>query len=262
MADSLAERFVGSHFEEKWWIEFNMSANNEAFIEHLSEVDDTPEQIYKVLAYQLYEYVERTPVVPRWGAEIDRANVYDKWLNHTRFVCQNAYNKTQNEVYAEAVKWVVADIENREKHTKWVEEQKRKTAARSFTTEKTIISPAQQATPRTAKKVVRPFLQLLTDSFSEKELERLLVHLRMKNNSGENIWPHEKRSGLHGLLDALNSKKKTIKTSRAELMASLSTYLGFENTRVKNGYSAIQADVQKDAISFLNQPVNPNRREH
>jgi hypothetical protein len=206
MADSLGEAFRGSWVEEKWPFEFWFGPNNQAFLEHLAEFDDAPIKVYKVLEHQLSEYKERTPVIPRWGGGHDEAAVTDKWLNHTRFICQNEYNKTQNEVYAEAVRWVDAEIESRKRHQEWVAERRREAAERRRKAEEGK-QRQQAAAPPLPKKVVSyapPFilatkqdaifdtLSRSTDQSQHGMLERVLNGETIE----ERIWVKEQTNSV------------------------------------------------------------------
>lgn len=104
---------------------------------------------------------------------------------------------------------------------------------------------------------IRPFPELLTDNYSKDDLDRLLIHLRMKDSKGNNIWPQKMKSALYGIIKALDIKNYLIKTTQQERMASLSIYLGLKLTRVKEGYSKVQTETKEKAISFLNQVVKP-----
>lgn len=109
MADGLGENFVGSHFEKKWFSEYYIDSNNRAFLEHLAELDDSLDKIYKTLFQQLEDYKERTPV----ESHLDIFNATDvivkRWLSHTRFICRKAIKEYKDElwveVYNEAMKW-------------------------------------------------------------------------------------------------------------------------------------------------------------
>ena len=79
--------------------------------------------------------------------------------------------------------------------------------------------------PLSIKQKTRPFPELLAGKYSEADLNLLLIDLRMRDNSGQNIWPQEKKAGLWGVIDALVFKNHLIKTTRTELMSSLSNYL-------------------------------------
>jgi hypothetical protein len=105
----------------------------------------------------------------------------------------------------------------------------------------------------TEKPILRAFPELLADGYTEKDLCSLLVHIQMKKIDGQSIWSQNKKAGLWGVIDALEFKKLIIKTSRIELMASLSNYLGLKDSRIKDGYSSIQSKIKEKSLSFLNQ---------
>lgn len=106
---------------------------------------------------------------------------------------------------------------------------------------------------------IRPFPDLLAGSFTDKELNKLLIHVRMKDATGKNIWPQKYKSAIWGIIDALNAKNHLIKTTRIEYGKSLGAHLGLGNTRVKDGHSTIQDDMKKIALSFLNQLVSSTK---
>lgn len=109
MADSLGDRFVGSHFEQKWYSEYWIHANNDAFLEHLKEFDDSLDKIFELLHQQLEYYKERTPIEPRFGLVEDTVVIVKRWLRHTQYICKKACKEFKDEpwveVYAEAIKW-------------------------------------------------------------------------------------------------------------------------------------------------------------
>ncbi|MBO0938203.1 hypothetical protein J2I47_16745 [Fibrella sp. HMF5335] len=107
---------------------------------------------------------------------------------------------------------------------------------------------------------IRLFSDLLAGSFTKKELDNLLIHVRMKDQlTGKNIWPQKYKSAIWGIIDALDAKNHLIKTTRTEFGKSLGDYIGLGSTRVKDGHSTIQDVIKKKALSYLNQPVNSKK---
>lgn len=109
MADTMDEQsFVTLGFEKKWFCHLWIGANNEAFLEYISHQTDLT-KLDMILGEQLKLYARKKGE----GYEQDKADFYGTykarkdWLNHTLFICSNEYNKTQNEVFNEVVKWCV-----------------------------------------------------------------------------------------------------------------------------------------------------------
>ena len=103
MADEMSvESFVNLGYERKWNHHLWIGANNEAFMDRLSNVDDL-KKLEGVLSQQIKRYTRKM------GEGIEELySPYDtrkSWLNHTIFVCKNEFNKTQNEIFNEAVRW-------------------------------------------------------------------------------------------------------------------------------------------------------------
>ena len=121
---------------------------------------------------------------------------------------------------------------------------------------KTITKPTEQLVKtKNVKAEVRFFAKLLADGYTVQDLDRLLIHLRMKKSNGENIWPLGMKAALYGVVDALIKKNHLIRVTQIESHISLSKYLGLPETRVKKGYSEIETEIKEKAISFLNQPI-------
>ncbi len=109
MADTMDEQsFVTLGFEQKWFHHLWIGANNEAFLEYISHQTDLT-KLDMILGEQLKLYARKQGE----GFEQDKGDFYGTykarkdWLNHTIFICKNEYNKTQNEVFNEVVKWCV-----------------------------------------------------------------------------------------------------------------------------------------------------------
>ena len=109
MADTMDEQsFVTLGFEQKWFHHLWIGANNEAFLEHISQQTDLA-KLDMILGEQLKLYARKQGE----GYEQDKGDFYGTykarkdWLNHTIFICRNEYNQTPNEVFNEVVKWCV-----------------------------------------------------------------------------------------------------------------------------------------------------------
>jgi hypothetical protein len=121
-----------------------------------------------------------------------------------------------------------------------------------------IIGPSISSLLSTQSKIFT-FPELLAGKFSKDDLDNLLIHLHMKDHAGQNIWPQGKKSALYGVINALVLKNFLIQTPRKVQMASLSTYLGLSQTRVKEGYSRIQIQTKEKAISYLNKSIKSEK---
>lgn len=109
MADTMDEQsFVTLGFEQKWFHHLWIGANNEAFLEYISHQTDLT-KLDRILGEQLKLYARKQGE----GYEQDKGGFYGTykarkdWLKHTIFICRNEYNKTQNEVFNEVVKWCI-----------------------------------------------------------------------------------------------------------------------------------------------------------
>ena len=109
MAATMDEQsFVTLGFDHKWFCHLWIGANNEAFLEYISPQTDLT-KLDRILGEQLKLYARKQGE----GYEKDKGDFYGTykarkdWLNHTIFICRNEYNKTQNEVFNEVVKWCV-----------------------------------------------------------------------------------------------------------------------------------------------------------
>lgn len=108
------------------------------------------------------------------------------------------------------------------------------------------------------EKEIRSFPDLLTNNFSTIDLEKLLVHLKMRDGQGKNIWPQGKKSAIHGIIGALKEKTKLLDTTYVEFETSLGLYLGLGTSRT-NTTSNIAKNCTKKALSFLNQTVTTKK---
>ena len=103
MADEMpTESFISLGFERKNLCHLWIWANNEAFMDRLSHVDDL-KKLEGVLSQQIKRYTRKMgEVIEELYSPYDTRK---NWLNHTIFVCKNEFNKTQNEIFNEAVRW-------------------------------------------------------------------------------------------------------------------------------------------------------------
>lgn len=108
-ADTMDEQsFVTLGFDQKWFHHLWIGANNEAFLEYISHQTDLT-KLDRILGEQLKLYARKQGE----GFEQNKGDFYSTykarkdWLNHTIFICRNEYNKTQNEVFNEVVKWCI-----------------------------------------------------------------------------------------------------------------------------------------------------------
>jgi hypothetical protein len=158
--------------------------------------------------------------------------------------------------YRDLSKTITPTIVDEDLHAycKWKHDQQNELFSK-VNQQKEISQPDLTTTQTDNNHVIRPFPDLLAGNYTKSDLDRLLVHLRMRDNKGKNIWPQGKKAGLYGVIDALELKSYLIETTGKERMSSLSNYLGLKDSRVKDGYAKIQTDIKHKAISFLNQSV-------
>lgn len=106
-ADTMdSQGFIDLGFDEKWRSDLWIAHNNEAFLGLIGNQVNL-KRIDTILNEQLKLYARKH----REGCEENKEDIYKiyearkDWLRHTIFICQNEYNKTRNEIFAEAVKW-------------------------------------------------------------------------------------------------------------------------------------------------------------
>lgn len=168
VADEMDEEsFVVLGFEKKWFHHLWISANNEAFLEYLSFQSDL-NKLDGILSEQLKLYARKNGE----GFEKNEGDIYGTykarkdWLNHTIFICKNEYNKTQNEIFNEAVKWCI------EWQKVWLESFNPYTPQNEKETEQRII----EAKPIFNLKAGQVVFEIIKDFFSTEQ-QTVLLHL-------------------------------------------------------------------------------------
>lgn len=107
MADTMPqEDFIKLEYEEKWLEHLWVTANNEAFLNHIRQIKDIVKLDY-TLREQIKSYARKNGE----GNEQHKGDLYHtyisrkNWLSQTIFICKDEYKKTTNEVFYEVVKW-------------------------------------------------------------------------------------------------------------------------------------------------------------
>ena len=107
MADIMPqEDFVKLEYAGKWLEHLWVSANNEAFLSHISQIKDIVKLDY-TLREQIKSYARKNGE----GNEQHKGDLYrtyisrKNWLSQTIFICKDEYKKASNEVFNEVVKW-------------------------------------------------------------------------------------------------------------------------------------------------------------
>jgi hypothetical protein len=123
-------------------------------------------------------------------------------------------------------------------------------------TENSLPQPATVVNAKNSKSKKPPappfaqFVDKLKNGFTEEDLNKLLVHLLMKDREGNTL--DFKRYLLHPVIDALVSKDYFEKGSREKDQKSLSKFLGLPETRIKSGYgNQSEAATRTKAVAYL-----------
>ncbi|WP_027138822.1 hypothetical protein [Gaetbulibacter saemankumensis] len=107
MADTMeSQEFINLGFDEKWRHHLWVVHNNNAFV-GLIENQVTIKALNSILDRQLKLYIRKhSEGCKENNEDLLRINEEQKnWLKHTIFICKNEFNRTDNEIYNEAVKW-------------------------------------------------------------------------------------------------------------------------------------------------------------
>ena len=101
VADNMSEEsFIALGFDNKWLHHLWIGANNEAFLEYISNQTDLL-KLDMILGEQLKLYARKQGEGNYYGVYKARKD----WLKQTIFICKNDFNKTKKEVLNEVVKW-------------------------------------------------------------------------------------------------------------------------------------------------------------
>lgn len=118
----------------------------------------------------------------------------------------------------------------------------------------TSTAPPETDTKNSNEELKPPVLPAFTDKlingFTENDLNKLLIHLKIKNSEGETL--EFKKYLMHSVIDALTEYGFFTPKYKVKGQKALSKFLGLKVTRIKEGYGGKEESTAKNkALAYL-----------